>query len=213
MSDSNREKDPQQEYEGPEREAGLYSPPPGSRRVPIRGEEDAPVEPPPDPGAETVTVYREELDALRKRAEERDELEERLRRVAADFANAQKRLDREAQTRIAYAVQEFAKEILPVTDSLRRALEAAESSHDLNSFIEGIQLVYKQFDDILARHGIEPIDAMIGEVFDPEVHDVLAVQPSNEHPPNAVIQEVERGFRIHDRVLRPAKVIVAGPPR
>lgn len=215
MSERDRDKNAQQECGEPEREADPRSSRPNSRRMPVTGDEGS--APAPDAEAderdadEVLTVNRGELESVLKRAAERDELEERLQRVAADFSNSQKRLEREAQTRIAYGVQDFAKEILPVTDSLRRALEAAESSHDLESFVQGIQLVYKQFDDILARHGIEPIDATIGEVFDPEVHDVLAVQPSNEYPPNAVIQEVERGFRIHDRVLRPAKVIVAGP--
>jgi len=156
-----------------------------------------------------VTVDSGDLAELQRQAAERDALEERLKRVAADFANAQKRLVREAQTRIAYAVQEFATEVFPVADSLRRALAAAETSHDLDGFIEGIRLVDKQFYDIMARHGIEPIEAVIGEVFDPEVHDVLAVTETDEYPPNAIVQEVERGFRLKGRVLRPATVIVA----
>ena len=183
---------------------GVYSPPERGRRTPAQGEDSARA----DEGG-PVTVDSGDLAELQRQAAERDALEERLKRVAADFANAQKRLVREAQTRIAYAVQEFATEVFPVADSLRRALAAAETSHDLDGFIEGIRLVDKQFYDILARHGIEPIEAVIGEVFDPEVHDVLAVTETDEYPPNAIVQEVERGFRLKGRVLRPATVIVA----
>lgn len=161
---------------------------------------------------EAVSVPREEWDALRKKAAEYDALEDKFKRAAAEYANSQKRLDREAATRIEYAVQEFAREILPVTDSLHRALLAAEQSGDIEAFIQGIRLVDKQFADILARHGIVPIEAPLGETFDPEVHDVLAVVPTDEHPENAVAEVVERGFRIKGRVLRPAKVIVAKSP-
>ena len=158
---------------------------------------------------EAVAVPRSELQELRQKAEEYDALDDRFKRAAAEYANSQKRLDREAGIRIEYAVQEFAREILPVADSLHRALLAAEKSGDIEGFIEGIRLVDKQFEDILARHGIVPIEAPVGETFDPEVHDVLAVVPSDELPDNAVAEVVERGFRIKDRVLRPAKVLVA----
>jgi molecular chaperone GrpE len=202
----------------------------GPRRIPVAGEEgkpesepvpepDGPVAPASGPGGEaeagddpeTVTLPKAELEELRGRLAERETQEDRIKRIAADYANSQKRLEREARTRIDYAIQEFAKEILPVMDSLDRALGAAEQSRDVERFIEGIRLVDKQFHDILARHGVQPIETNLGETFDPEVHDVLAVTPTDEYPEHAVVEVVERGFKIKDRVLRPSKVLVAKP--
>ena len=155
----------------------------------------------------------EQIAEWRRKAGERDDLGKKLLRVAADFANSQKRIEREAQTRVAYAVQDFVREILAVTDSLERALNAAEESHDLAGFIEGIRLVDKQFHDILSRHDVEPIPAVRGETFDPNLHEVVAMVPSADFAPHAILAEVERGFQLRDRVIRPAKVIVAAPPQ
>ena len=194
-------------------DAETYEPAPEPQRIPIQGEGgQAPEQDVAEEEETADAIDRTELDALRARAQEYDALEDRLKRVAADFANTQKRIGREARTRIDYAIQDFTLEILPVTDSLHRALNTAEESHDLDGFIEGIRLVDKQFQDILARHGVEPITVRIGETFDPEFHDVLAVVPTYDHPENAIIEIVERGFRIKDRVLRPARVLVAKPP-
>jgi len=205
--------------------------PDGARRIPIRGDdEETDFEQPVDPesfeeleeeGPEAADddassvadpPTAEELEELRRKAAERDEMQRRLKRVAADFANAQKRIEREARTRIDYAIQDFLRELLAVTDSLERALNAAEQSKDIDSFIEGIKLVDKQFHDILARHHVEPVPAVKGEPFDPEHHEVMAVLPTDEYPEHSVIEEVERGFRLKNRLVRPAKVIVAGAP-
>ena len=179
----------------------------GPQRIPVQGEAEAPAE-------ETVVeIDAEELAALRAKAEECVALEDRLKRVAADYANTQKRIEREARTRIDYALQDFLLEILAVTDSLERALGAAEQSKDLASFVEGIRLVDKQFHDILARHGVAPIPAAKGEPFDPDLHEVMGVIPTDELPEHAVIEEFERGFRLKGRVIRPTRVLVAGSPK
>ena len=207
-------------------EPGTYSPPAGGRRIPVH-DGDAPEEPGDEtpvagdaaaddleevPPVDEQAEVEEDLEDLRRRARERDDIEDRLKRVAADFANAQKRIEREAQTRIQYATQDFIREILAVTDRLERALDAAEQSQDLEGLIEGMRLVDKQFHDILARHGVEQIPAVKGEPFDPDLHEVMAVVPGGEYPEHAVVEEVERGFRLKDRVVRPSKVFVAGPP-
>ena len=186
------------------------------RKIEVRGDESPAEQEPPErsdedaqsDSAALVEIPAEELAALRAKA---DELEERLKRVAADYANSQRRIGREAETRVEYAIQEFTREILPVADSIRRALGTAEETRDAKALLEGVRLVDKQFHDILARHGVEPVKAEVGESFDHSRHDVLAVQPTNEYPENAITEVVEQGYRIKDRVLRPAKVLVAKP--
>ena len=175
--------------------------------LPQEGEpEQAPVVEPANAAAETP-----EMAELRRKAAEYDALEERLKRVAADFANAQRRLERDTATRLEYAVQDFAREILPVMDNLRRALLAAEKNQDLAALLEGIRRVDKQFHDILGRHGVEMVPAEAGKPADPQWHDVIAVVPAPGTPANAIVEVVDRGFRMKDRVLRPARVVVAKP--
>jgi len=170
-------------------------------------------EPAANAAAETAgaTTETAEMAELRRKAAEYDALEERLKRVAADFANAQRRLERDTATRLEYATQDFAREILPVMDNLRRALLAAEKNQDLGALLEGIRLVDKQFHDTLGRHGVEMVPAEMGKPADPQWHDVIAAIPAPGAPANAIVEVVDRGFRMKDRVLRPARVVVAKP--
>jgi molecular chaperone GrpE len=189
------------------------------RHIPIQDQEQ-PATPAPtagDPQAAASEVAAEaslstaEIEDLRRRAAERDEIENRLKRVAADFSNAQKRLEREARNRVDYAVGAFLREVLAITDNLDRALDAAEKSRDLDSFLQGIRLADRQFHDLLARHQVERIAVAQGQPFDPELHEVAAMVPRPEQPAFTVVEEAQRGFRMKDRVLRPAKVVVAAP--
>jgi len=163
------------------------------------------------PPAADAAAESPEMAELRRKAAEYDALEERLKRAAADFANAQRRLERDTATRLEYATQDFAREILPVMDNLRRALVAAEKNKDLGALLEGIRLVDKQFHDILGRHGVEMVPAEPGTPLDPQWHDVIAVVPAAGWPANAIVEVVDRGFRMKNRVLRPARVVVAKP--
>jgi len=165
----------------------------------------------PEAPAEVAQIAEADLAALRAKAAERDALQDRVKRLAADFANAQKRIEREAQTRIEYALQDFVRDAFPVADGLERALRAAEETQNLAGLVEGIRLVEKQFRDVLARYGVEPIPTAKGEPFDPDLHEVLAVVPAAEYPEHSVVEEVEKGYRLKDRVVRHAKVVVAGP--
>src|SRR5690606_20743417 len=100
----------------------------------------------------------------------------------------------------------------PGLDNLQRALQAAKTTRDLDQLVQGVQMVAQQLDDALARHNVTPI-ASHGEPFDPNVHEAIQQSPSNEHPALTVLHEVERGYKLRDRVVRPSKVIVSsGPP-
>jgi molecular chaperone GrpE len=150
----------------------------------------------------------EDLDALRARAKERDEFLDLLQRTRADFANYQKRNQKEREQERRYQFGPLVLDLLPALDNLERATAAARQAGETGPLVQGVALVQNQLLDIFRRHGISPIEAT-GKPFDPHLHEAVMQQPRPDLPPNTVVQVLERGFTIHDRVLRPAKVIVS----
>jgi molecular chaperone GrpE len=163
-------------------------------------------------GAEPATspAQLENADELRKKATERDEFLGLLQHVRADFANYQKRVQKEMEGTRRYATQSFVTDLLPVVDNLERAVQAAGSGAGPNGLLDGIRLVHQQFQGILARHGVQPI-AADGLAFDPSAHEAVLEQPSADKPARTILQVLEKGYTLHDRVIRPAKVIVSKP--
>ncbi|MCQ8894143.1 MAG: nucleotide exchange factor GrpE [Methanolinea sp.] len=131
-----------------------------------------------------------------------EELNDRFLRLAADFDNYRKRMEREIQTRTRYALEGFAVDLLEVADNFERALSA-----DPSSARDGLEQIHKLFGAILERHGVVPIGAR-GRKFDPSEHEAVACVPSDEEE-GTVVDEVCCGYRMHDRVIRCAKVTVA----
>jgi molecular chaperone GrpE len=150
----------------------------------------------------------EDLEALRARARERDEYLDLLQRARADFANYQKRNQKEREQERRYAYGPLVQELLPALDNLDRATAAARQAGETGPLVQGVAMVQSQLLDVFRRHGVTPIEAQ-GKPFDPNLHEAVMQQPSPDQPPNTVLQVLERGFTIHDRVLRPAKVIVS----
>jgi molecular chaperone GrpE len=151
----------------------------------------------------------EQLEATRA---ERDENYNLALRTQAELENYRRRVNREREEDSRYRVLPLAKDLLPAIDNLRRAVQAASASGNAEELIRGVELVLKQLDDALAANAVKPI-ASEGETFDPNKHDALTQVPSADHPPMTILQEVERGYTLHDRVLRPSKVIVATAPQ
>jgi molecular chaperone GrpE len=143
-------------------------------------------------------------------ARQRDEYFEQLQRTRADFVNFQKRSRAQAEIDRTYAVGGLASDLLSVLDNFERALQAARSS-GADSIVEGLEIVYKQMLEVLARHGVEPIEAQ-GQPFSPDWHEAVAQQPSAEYPEGTVVAEYGRGYKLRDRVLRPSKVVVSVQP-
>jgi molecular chaperone GrpE len=159
----------------------------------------------PAPGASSShDELQQRLEAL---AAERDEYLNDLKRVAAEFENFRKRAAREQADFIARANERLVKELLPVLDDLGRALEAAEK-HEEAQLEEGVQLVQRQLAELLRKEGLAEIET--DGKFDPHVHEALLTQPS-EAPEGSVIDVVQKGYKLGDRVLRPARVVVAAP--
>ncbi|HEX8070433.1 MAG TPA: nucleotide exchange factor GrpE [Pyrinomonadaceae bacterium] len=159
---------------------------------------------------EEVRALQAEL--VRARAE-RQELREVLARRQADFENSRKRMERERVESYQRIVADVVAQLLPVIDNLRRAVDAeasaeATESEEFRHFLNGVSLIGKQLDGVLERLGVEQIPT-VGQPFDPHIHEAIATEPSGEHAPDTVAQEVQRGYRLGDRLIRPAMVKVA----
>jgi molecular chaperone GrpE len=149
----------------------------------------------------------EEVDVLAEVTRERDVYLDNLQRLKAEFDNYRKRAARDQEALVARAGERIVKELLPVLDDLERALEAAEE-HEEAKLEEGVKLVHRQLEQLLEREGLAPVET--DGKFDPHVHEALLTQPS-ESDEGSVIEVVQKGYRLGDRVLRPARVVVAGP--
>jgi molecular chaperone GrpE len=154
--------------------------------------------------AQTEPTLEEQVAALEA---ERDEHLNDLKRVAAEFENYRKRVLRDQESLVARAHERLVKELLPVLDDLERALAAAEE-HEEAKLEDGVRLVHRELADALEREGLVEIET--NGAFDPHVHEALLSQPSDAEE-GSVLEVVQKGYRLGDRVLRPARVVVAAP--
>jgi molecular chaperone GrpE len=146
----------------------------------------------------------DELEALRN---ENEELIATLQRLQADFDNYRKRAARDQESLVARAGERIVNELLPILDDLERALEAA-NQHEEAKLEDGVQLVHRQLQQLLSKEGLALVET--DGRFDPHVHEALLTQPSDQDE-GSVIEVLQKGYRLGDRVLRPARVVVAGP--
>jgi molecular chaperone GrpE len=172
--------------------------PPLSERAPNSADEAAPIPPPPPE------------DPLERAQAEATRLKDQLLRLAADFDNFKKRSRRELADMAKVSREDVLRELLPVFDNLERATSHATQATDVKALTEGISMVTRQFLDTLGRLGIERI-ASVGLPFDPTVHEAVQHLETPEFPPGAVAMELQAGYRMGERVLRPAMVVVAKP--
>jgi molecular chaperone GrpE len=144
--------------------------------------------------------------------QERATLYDQLLRRQAEFENYRRRVDRERSEAYTRARAEVLLELLPVIDNFERALASLENSGgDADSLRHGVELIHKQFKDALAKFGLEPVES-VGQTFDPHVHEAVTIEPTDKHKENTVIEEFQRGYRLGEKLLRPAKVKVASSP-
>lgn len=148
---------------------------------------------------------RTEPDSLRA---ELEEAKDRALRSQAELENYRKRVARDVQTERRYANLPLMREMLPVLDNMARAIEAAEQTHDVDGLLQGVKMVAQQLQGVLENRDCVKIEAL-GGPFDPHLHEAVSQQPSDEHRPGTVLQVIQTGFQLHDRVVRPAQVIVS----
>lgn len=160
--------------------------------------------------AEPIALSYAEYEELKTLAQERDDYLRRLQRAVADYQNLQRRIERFRMQAREDAVRSAAEEILPIADSLARALQAAERTEGAENIVEGLRLVEKEFYDALGKFNIRPVEA-VGSLFDPHYHEAAMQEPAAEAAPNTVVRELKKGFVMGDLVIRPSQVVVAGP--
>jgi molecular chaperone GrpE len=136
---------------------------------------------------------------------------ERALRAAAELENVRRRAERDVENAHRYGVERFARELLGVKDSLEMGLKSANEAGDAAAVVDGLTATLKLLGQCFEKHGIEEIDPA-GDAFDPDAHEAMATQPSDEAPANSVLLVVQKGYRLHERLLRPARVIVARAP-
>jgi molecular chaperone GrpE len=147
---------------------------------------------------------KEQFEQLQK---EKAELFSQLQRVSADYINYQKRIQKQIADTTAYEKESVIKSLLPAIDNFEHALAQASTAENAEAVLKGMQIVYDQIVDILKLHGIEQIKSL-GQLFDPEIHLAVTQTSDSAKADNIVIHEIARGYKLSDRVIRPAKVVV-----
>lgn len=161
--------------------------------------------------AESAPAEAAPTDPLAEALEENKRVRDQLLRTAADFDNFRKRSRREVTDASERGREEILKELLPVFDNLERAADHAKGATEMSALIDGIDLVIKQFVDTLAKVGVEKLDAR-GQAFDPSVHEAIQQLETDEVPPGSVAYQVQPGYKMGGRLVRPCMVVVAKAP-
>ncbi len=174
---------------------------------------DAPVEAAPveEPRAGVDAFAPELQEQVETLTQEKSALYDQLLRRQAEFDNFRKRTEREKVDIYGRARADVVLELLPVIDNFERAVASLNQGADASGLRHGVELIHKQFNDALTRLGLQAIEA-VGATFDPHLHEAVVLEPTDKYEENAVIEEFERGYKIGDRLLRPAKVKVASKP-
>ncbi|MFW6139360.1 MAG: nucleotide exchange factor GrpE [Spirochaetota bacterium] len=162
---------------------------------------------------ENLLLAKKQLEEERKLLEEKDKLlaeyEELLKRKQAEFENYRKRAQREIEENRKYATVEIVLDILNIIDDFERAVDSAKSSRDFSSLLEGIEMIQDQLHSVLKnKHNVEKIEA-VGKEFDPTMHDAIMMEESPDYTEDTVVEDFQKGYKMHDRIIRPSKVKVA----
>jgi len=161
---------------------------------------------------EKTAILVSELEELRKKAFLCDEYNERFLRLGADFDNTRKRLEREKQEFLKFANEAIILELLNILDDLERVVELAQGKHEnLSSFLKGVEMILAHLYELLKKYGVKPIDAE-GKLFDPHFHEAIMQVENKELPEHTIVEELQRGYLLNERVIRTAKVGVTKKP-
>ena len=195
--------DPSPELKEALREAVASVPDPSRARPERAGDEVVLDEPVAVRAEDEVTRLRDELATAR----------DRLLRLQADFDNFRKRAMKDREEAIQYGPQILVKDVLPVVDNLARAIDHARQSGggDLEGLLQGVELVRRELESVLSKHQVREVEAL-GKVFNPAQHEAMAQIPNASVEPNTIVEVLQKGYQLRDRLIRPARVIVARKP-
>jgi molecular chaperone GrpE len=156
-----------------------------------------------------ITLEESEYLRLKEEADKSKELQDKVLRLQADFENTRKRLEKDRQDFIKFANEGIILELLNILDDLERTVELAQSKHeDLQVFLKGVEMILAHLYDMLKEYGVRPIEAE-GELFDPHFHEALMQVEDNTKPEHTIIEELQKGYMLNDRVIRTSKVKVS----
>jgi len=152
-----------------------------------------------------------EQNALAAKTEECKILNDKYLRLAAEFENYKRLAQRDQREQIKFGNEQLLKELLPVIDNMERAIKAARDNGGSSALVQGVDLTLKQLSGALTKFGVQTVEAT-GRVFDPSAHQAVSHMPSDTVAPNHVVEEFQKGYRLHDRILRAAMVSVSSGP-
>ncbi len=155
------------------------------------------------PADEEPDTLRKELETVRK---EKDDLQDKLQRVCADYANFQKRVPKQISDTMTYEKEKLMRSLLPILDNFDHTLKA-HSAESTDALVKGVEIIYGQMLDILKSHGVEQIEA-VGERFDPQRHEAMLRRAEPDQDDETVLEEFQKGYMLNGRVLRPSRVVV-----
>lgn len=156
-----------------------------------------------------VTIKESEYRSLKEEAEKAKEYWDRLLRLQADFENNRKRIEREKQDFLRFANEEIIQELLNILDDLERTVELAQAKHqDVSAFLKGVEMILSHLYEMLKEHGVKPIEAG-GKIFDPNYHEALMQVENKDLPEHTIVEELQKGYMLNDKVIRTAKVKVS----
>jgi molecular chaperone GrpE len=161
--------------------------------------------------APETSTSSEAVDPVTQLETQVAELKDRLLRSQADWDNSRKRILREKEDAVRFAAENFLERLLPVIDNFEMGMQAAKTATDAKAIAQGFEMVLAQFQQVLKDAGVEAVDA-VGHPFDPHRHEALGHQESTEHPEGHVMMQMRKGYKLKDRLLRPASVFVAKAP-
>ncbi|NND64837.1 MAG: nucleotide exchange factor GrpE [Gammaproteobacteria bacterium] len=174
-----------------------------------KSEDDKPDIDQPGVDESTKDEANKETDVLAAVKAKADENWDQYLRVAAELENLRKRAERDVEAAHKFATEQFAADLLEVKDNLERGLSAVDEAVTVDRLKQGSELTLEVLSKVFGRFAIKEINPAEGETFDPTWHEAVVMQPSDEQPPNTVLSVMQKGYRLHDRLLRPARVMVA----
>jgi molecular chaperone GrpE len=161
--------------------------------------------------AEVEILTPEDIEELKKKAAEADEWKSKCLYTAAELDNFRKRSARERKELIDYSGQNILRDMLDIIDNFERALEADKKESDPKIIVDGIEIIFKQLLKLMEKYNVAAVPAK-GEAFNPEVHEAIQQVPVPDTEPGTVIEELQKGYKLRDRVLRASRVVIAAPP-